>query len=272
MGDIACFSLKKHGTRHLRWAQVSKKRPGTPRPLARQLRREVHFCCPICGNPILTYHHIIPWREEQHFRPQDMIALCANDAGKADAGAISRSKLRNLKANPPHHKRIRDRFCIDDWGAFTVRFGGGAAVFEGCSTILRIEGEPVIGFGHQANMPSLFLDLRDDMGKSLLKIEDNDWIVDVDGVWDCRVTGSRITVRDMSRRYFVRYRVDAERCKVEMDCRIYSHGVEVAATEKGLLVGGIDTLFKNVGWERMNVALNLRRNPNGRWGLAIGGK
>ena len=29
----------------------------------RTLRKEVNFCCPICGCPILESHHIVPWEE-----------------------------------------------------------------------------------------------------------------------------------------------------------------------------------------------------------------
>ena len=72
-----------------------------PRPLRRELRREVYYSCPFCQNPFLTYHHIIPWCEDQHFRKEDMIALCYNHVRMADSNAISRADLYNRKANPP---------------------------------------------------------------------------------------------------------------------------------------------------------------------------
>lgn len=52
------------------------KRPSIPTSVARALRQEAYFGCAQCGNPIIEYHHIIPWEEEKHFRPEDMIALC----------------------------------------------------------------------------------------------------------------------------------------------------------------------------------------------------
>src|SRR5215469_13568423 len=54
------------------------KRPTTPASVERQLRQEAGFGCAKCGHPSIEYHHIIPFAEEQHFRPKDMVALCGN--------------------------------------------------------------------------------------------------------------------------------------------------------------------------------------------------
>jgi hypothetical protein len=41
------------------------------------LRKEVGFGCPICRNPLLTWHHFAPPSNvEHHWRPEGMIALC----------------------------------------------------------------------------------------------------------------------------------------------------------------------------------------------------
>ncbi len=75
-------------------------RPFTPPEVELQLRREACFGCCKCGCPIIIYHHIIPWKIEHHFRPQDMMCFCPNDATEADSGAMPEAKQRFYKLNP----------------------------------------------------------------------------------------------------------------------------------------------------------------------------
>src|SRR4051812_28142048 len=54
------------------------QRADTPAAVERELRQQAGFGCARCGHPYLEYHHIIPYASDQHFRPQDMVALCGN--------------------------------------------------------------------------------------------------------------------------------------------------------------------------------------------------
>ena len=54
------------------------KRPSMPAAVMRELRQEAGFGCAKCGHPYIEYHHIVPYAEDQHFRPEDMVALCGN--------------------------------------------------------------------------------------------------------------------------------------------------------------------------------------------------
>lgn len=49
-----------------------------PEAVMRQLRQEVGFGCAKCGHPYIEYHHIVPFSEEAHHRPEDMMAVCGN--------------------------------------------------------------------------------------------------------------------------------------------------------------------------------------------------
>lgn len=57
---------------------IAYRRPPTPADVERTLRQEAGFGCAKCGHPYVEFHHIVPYAEEQHFRPEDMVALCGN--------------------------------------------------------------------------------------------------------------------------------------------------------------------------------------------------
>src|SRR5688500_6341627 len=82
---------------------MSYNRPKIPRGVARQLRQESGFGCARCGHPYLEYHHIVPWSEDQHYRPQDMVALCGNC--HAAMIKISREDQYDIKNNPCNIER-----------------------------------------------------------------------------------------------------------------------------------------------------------------------
>ena len=69
-----------------------------PAAVARQLRQEAGFGCAECGNPIIEYHHIIEWREKNHFEPEHMVALCPNH--HTQYGKLSRERAYKIKQAP----------------------------------------------------------------------------------------------------------------------------------------------------------------------------
>ena|SRR6187549_3320286 len=75
-------------------------RSSVPAAVARHLRQEAGFGCCVCGLPIYRYHHIIPYREEPHFRPEDMVLLCPNHHAEADSRAMSEEQQRAYKQAP----------------------------------------------------------------------------------------------------------------------------------------------------------------------------
>ena len=74
------------------------RRPATPAAVERQLRQEAGFGCAKCGHPYIEYHHIVPWCEEHHFRPSDMLALCGNC--HPAVSNWGRDRQYDLKNNP----------------------------------------------------------------------------------------------------------------------------------------------------------------------------
>jgi hypothetical protein len=173
---------------------ISRKPPIT---VVRQLRKEVGFRCPVaeCGNPYLTWHHFDPpWRDEEHHRPQGMIALCLDHARRADGGAFTNDQLRTLKAEGASRAAaIQGHF---DWMRRELLAVIGGSFYYRTPVILQLGNRPAVWFN------------RDDEGYLLLnfwmptasgeeraRILDNWWVVppDVDDL-ECPPTGRRIHV------------------------------------------------------------------------------
>jgi hypothetical protein len=184
----------------------------------------------------------------------------------ADHGAISRKKLYATKANPPRHHKVQERFYIDDWSKVRVVTTGGLNIFEGCFTILRINNTPILGFSSHENQLSFYANICDASGRPLLSIDANDWVANVDDVWDCEVTSNRITIRDKSRPpYFVTYKVDADRATVHLDFRLSSHGIDVSADNEFLKLGGIHHHFRGFVFSHVQTVFNLYQDSDGQW-------
>src|SRR5215213_8099162 len=84
-------------------AQARRRRPAEA---TRLLRQEAGYGCCACGHPILQYHHIVPYTDDDpHYRPQDMMVLCPNCHDRATQGVLDERSQRHLKAHPHNIER-----------------------------------------------------------------------------------------------------------------------------------------------------------------------
>jgi hypothetical protein len=131
-----------------------------PLDVRRQLRREIGFGCPVegCGNPFLEWHHFDPpWSEEEHHRPNGMIALCAEHHAKADVGTFTKDQLRELKQRATENaQKVSARF---DWLRHDLLAVVGGNFYHETPIIFRYRDNPVIWF------------TRDDRGHLLLNVK-----------------------------------------------------------------------------------------------------
>jgi len=169
-----------------------------PVNIRRQLRKEVNFGCPIegCGIPYLTYHHFDPpWREKEHHNPEGIIALCPTHAAIADGCAWTKNQIKKFKQQP---------FIRTDQIADSFRFLRHDVVCQiGClaygfKDFITISNEKVLGF---ERVPQGYLGLnmilRNREGNIILEMNENDWIIYTNDIFDfeCPVRGKRFRVR-----------------------------------------------------------------------------
>lgn len=169
-----------------------------PAHIRRLLRKEVNFGCPIegCGIPYLTYHHFDPpWREKEHHNTEGMIALCPTHAAIADGGAWTKDQLKKIKQQP---------FIRKDQIAESFRFLRHDVVCQiGClaygfKDFIIISNEKVLGFERTPqDYLGLNMILHDREGNIILEMNQNDWIVYTNDIFDfeCPPRGKSFRVR-----------------------------------------------------------------------------
>ena len=122
-----------------------------PASVTRTLRQEVGFGCPIdgCGNPYLEWHHFDPpWSEEEHHRPEGMIALCVSHYKKADGGAYTREQFRALKSNCAQAESIRGEF---EWLRNELLAFVGGNFYHETMRIVTIDSNDIVWFNRNEN-------------------------------------------------------------------------------------------------------------------------
>lgn|SRR5574341_39565 len=171
------------------------ERPSIPDEVARRLRQEAGFGCCNCGHPIITYHHIIPYAQDQHFRPEDMMALCPNCHDAANKGGMSIDEQRRLKSQPYN---IRLGYVS---GSLTVsgeslQVNMGENLFIGGGTIISADEEPLVSLDLN-NSGSLELTLRlyDERHNLTSSIDRNEWVSRDHLPWDIDASYQRLTIR-----------------------------------------------------------------------------
>lgn len=182
---------------------MSQRVPRTP-PVGviRQLRQEVGFRCPVdrggvpCGSPYLTWHHFDPpWRDEQHHRPDGMIALCQEHHQKADAGAFTRDQLKALKDEGARRaESVQGRF---DWMRrdYLSIIGGNA--YLRTPVALEIGGKPAVWWTkNQREEMLLNFDFQVPGHPPRVAIRENFWTVSPANLRDltCPPSGKQIRV------------------------------------------------------------------------------
>ena len=196
--------------------------------MLRTLRQEVGFHCPVfltpevpCGCPYLTWHHFDPpWRDEQHHRPEGMIALCRMHADAADSGAYTDDQLRRMKDEGVGRGRlVSGRF---EWmrQEFLAVVGGNA--YHETPVPVQIGGRPAVWFGRNPQDELLLNFVMPTLTEApRASIEDSVWVVPPDGVSDlvCPPSGRLLKVDYANGdRFQVEFRTVQSRA--ELDARV----------------------------------------------------
>ena len=204
-----------------------------PAAVARQLRQEAGFGCCVCGCPILQYHHIIKWAEDQHFRPEDMMVLCPSHHDQATKGAMPEAEQRKRKANPNNVEQgfangllaVKQDYCAADLGSVTI-------VGEG--PFLEINGEPVLGFDLGDQNLEISLKLFDEHDNLLLEIDRNDWVAGDPLPWDIEANWQTLTIRERARTISIS--IDGKSVPLEMSGEFWRSGKLVKIGKNGILI------------------------------------
>jgi hypothetical protein len=250
-----------------------------PVSLRRQLRQEAYFGCAKCGNPILEYHHIIPWRDCKKHDVDHMVALCPSC--HRVYGDLPRRHSYELKLNPINKGRGFAKGLMGTdmpQAAFML----GSCTFIRTPNIFSFYGRSIIRFRviEGESLLSVYLP-KDDFWPEL-KIIDNDLYVKTDDAWDFEFRPKYLKLIKKERNYFFEIDLREEVAKVAGRIRLgredysFSHdesklpGVTIrnctiADCGGGIAIGsGNDTLHWPNFAMRHPSALICNKNGTGR--------
>lgn len=109
----------------------------------RQIRQSAGFGCVNCGLAICQYEHVDPpFADAKKHDPSKMAYLCARCHDLVTRGFWSKAKVLAAMENPTCRQEGFTHSAFDIQGHPTISIG--QAHFQETSTILEVEGEPVI--------------------------------------------------------------------------------------------------------------------------------
>lgn len=157
-----------------------------PADVRRELRRESNFGCAYCGMPLIEYHHIVPFSEEEHHDPSRMISLCPTCHAEADAKTIKQKELYELKSNPIIADHTGHDFYFNSERQFillgeSMSFGMGGASEQ---VALAISGESIINMYYEDEILTFSVKFFNDSEEVVAAVDKGEWWADVDEVWD----------------------------------------------------------------------------------------
>ncbi|SHG78830.1 HNH endonuclease [Cognatishimia maritima] len=213
---------------------MTEKHRYIPLPVRTQLRQEAFFGCAKCGNPILDYHHIVPWQEEHHNRPEDMIALCPTC--HRIVAKWHRDRQYELKSAPENKGKgkLRGELGTDrEKSSFVL----GSNTFINTPNIVSYYGQSIISYSVRDNQSLISVYLpRDDFWPEL-KIVNNDVLVHTQGLWDVEFRADYLKIRKRHGENFFTIDLSGEHAKVTGN--IVIGGERFVFSESSTNVGGL---------------------------------
>ena len=171
-------------------------RPATPSDVKRQLRQESGFGCCFCGHPFIQYHHIVPWHEDNHFRPDDMMTACGQCHHLLTVKAIPVNDQRKAKANPKNivDRDIKGKLYVTS-SELVVKLGSGTAIAT--SNLLVIKNDIILSARLSKDDGRVLISaiIMDRVGSTIARLVDNEWSMLPGAVWDFEAYPRHATIR-----------------------------------------------------------------------------
>lgn len=230
---------------------MSEKRPDTPADVKLQLRQESGFGCAICGVPFVQYHHIIPWAQDNHFRPEDMMVLCPNDHHACTVGAIPEQAQRKAKLRP---KNVIDGLARGPLYVtadnLTVDFAGGT--ITNVPNLLRVGGVNMLSCTRsQEGVVQVSAIVQNSLGKVVARIVNNEWSVPLADVWDFEAHERHATIRHGPGD--IGLAVDCRKDRVQISGKWFINSMPVSVSPKKLVFSGMTMAGNNLDNSGMNM-------------------
>lgn len=166
-----------------------------PLPVRRVLRQEAYFGFAKCGSPILEYHHIVPWAEDNHNDPNHMVALCPTH--HRQFGKLDRQRSYDLKSNP-RNKLVNKLYGELGTDKQINSFLVGSNTYEDTPIVFSYFERPIISYIIEENQALLDVYIpRGDMWPDVF-IKRNDMIINSGDAWDIEFRTNYLKIQKKS--------------------------------------------------------------------------
>ena len=222
-----------------------------PLPVRIRLRQESFFGCAECGNPILDYHHIIPWAKKHHNDPAHMVALCPTH--HREIGKRQRAYAYELKKQPYNkmHGKFRGTLYTEKEKPSFIM---GTNTFIKTPIILSFYDQALIKYRIDQGQSLISVFLPDADYWPEIEIIDNDIVANGNAFWDIQFSTNYLRLRKRKGESFL-----------EIDLR-----GEDAKVAGNFIVGGENFMFSPQATNFAGVKISNSRVENCGTGFAYG--
>lgn len=209
-------------------------RKSRPPQLERILRQEAGYGCCACGHPILQYHHIVPYTDDDpHYRPGDMMILCPNCHDKATQGVMKEDEQRRLKGRPSNieHGHAAGQLVIDSERP-EINIGNSVGMI-GAGPLIEVDGEPLLSLALSPdNSLLLSVSLYDEDDELVARVAENEWETEDPLPWDLAFKYRHLTIRSAPRK--ITLAIDARQDPITLRGKLWRHGMPVDLGADGI--------------------------------------
>jgi hypothetical protein len=230
------------------------QRPSLPAAVERQLRQEAGFGCSRCGHPYIEFHHIIPVAEEQHNRPEDMVALCGNCHPAVEK--LGRDRQHEIKHNPHNVQRNLFKGALE-FDKRDLIFKVGGNWYVNTPTILQYDSLPIISCSLKEGQAKVSLNLLGADGSPMLTVYENDVCFRVSNLWDFEYAHNYAIVRHGPRD--IALRMDFRNAEATIEGRIWLGGSRAVLGRDEMAIPGYGA-FRGCSTSNCPVGIQIDRH------------
>lgn len=193
-------------------------RTAIPNQIKREVRQRCYFGCVHCGNPLIDYHHIIPWSEVRKHEAKNITLLCSQCHRKVTQGHYATEQVIEWDKEPHNKNEVYSPaemlgyrlFKPEDIKKIHVEISNAKFNVQLIDTQLQnyimipimIDGEPIVAFTVLDGRLSLYLKLYDENNRVAVKIVNNEVITRLD-FWDITFIGKTLKINRKSHDIFI---------------------------------------------------------------------
>ena len=208
---------------------MQERRPAIPDPMKRELRQEAYFGCVRCGNPIIDYHHIIPYANVKKHEKKNLVVLCPNCHRMANNGMYDKEIVLEDKANP-HNKKYRyveSNLILRKYKDLTLNLGG--IDLKNVKIPLQVMKINLIYFNTdekgRALLNAVFFDSN---MQKIAEIIDNEWKTYIpDDMWDIQYSPGHLKINLIKNKIFLELKISGNTVTIKTSQFIFGNEINI---------------------------------------------